>query len=81
MLQGLHSRRVVAGVAEHRLWNAQAVVAVAQRLRCSAACGVFPYQGLNLCPLHSLASRFLNTGPSGKLLRDLKFSSQSLSGI
>ena len=26
--------------------------AVALRLRCSGACGIFPDQGLNLCPLH-----------------------------
>ena len=30
----------------------QASVVVARGLSCSAACGIFPDQGLNLCPLH-----------------------------
>ena len=30
-----------------------ASVVVAQGLSCSAACGIFPDQELNLCPLHS----------------------------
>ena len=30
-------------------------VAVVHRLSCSAACGIFPDQGLNLCPLHCKA--------------------------
>ena len=30
------------------------------------ACGIFPEQGLNLCPLHELASQFSTTGPPGK---------------
>ena len=29
--------------------------AVALRLRCSVACGIFPDQGSNLCPLHQQA--------------------------
>ena len=27
-------------------------VVVAHRLRCPTACGIFPHQGVNLCPLH-----------------------------
>ena len=38
-------------VVDRRLQSARSVV-VAHRLSCSAACGVFPDQGLNLCPLH-----------------------------
>ena len=30
--------------------GAQASVVVARGLSCSAVCGIFPYQGLNLCP-------------------------------
>ena len=30
----------------------QASVVVAHGLSCSAACGIFPDQGSNLCPLH-----------------------------
>ena len=33
------------------LWSAGSVV-VAHRLSCSMACGIFPDQGPNLCPLH-----------------------------
>ena len=47
----------------HQLWHAGSVVmarrlqrassgVVAQGLSCSAACGIFPDQGLNPCPLH-----------------------------
>ena len=35
-----------------RALGAQASVVVAHRLSCSAACGIFPDQGLNPCPLH-----------------------------
>ena len=35
-----------------RTLGRQASVAVAQRLSCSATCGIFLHQGLNLCPLH-----------------------------
>ena len=43
---------VVASLAaEHRLKSAGSVV-VAHRLSCSAACGIFPDQGLNPCLLH-----------------------------
>ena len=46
-------------VAEHRLqahrlqqlWHEGSVV-VAHRLSCSVACGIFPDQGSNPCPLH-----------------------------
>ena len=30
-------------------------VVVANELSCSVACGIFPYQGSNLCPLHRQA--------------------------
>ena len=44
---------VVASLAaEHGLLGARASVVVAHGLRCSAACGIFLDQGLNLCPLH-----------------------------
>ena len=36
-------------------------VVVAHRLSCSAACEIFPDQGLNLSP--ALAGEFLTTGP------------------
>ena len=52
-------------VAEHRLpvhglWWLQRVraVAVVCGLRCSAACGIFPDQGLSLCPLHWQAGSY-----------------------
>ena len=35
-------------VAEHRLWGTGIIVA-AHGLTCSAACGIFPDQGSNLC--------------------------------
>ena len=35
-----------------RALSARASVVVAHGLRCSVACGIFPDQGLNLCPLH-----------------------------
>ena len=38
-------------VAEHRLRRAGSVI-VAHGLSSSAACGIFPDQGSNLCPLH-----------------------------
>ena len=37
---------------------------VAHRLICSAACGIFPDQGSNLCP--ALAGGFFTTEPPGK---------------
>ena len=42
-------RRLLIAVAS--LWSTEAVV-VALGLRCWEACGIFPDQGLNLCPLH-----------------------------
>ena len=43
---------VASLVAELRALGAQASVVVARGLSCSAACGTFPDQGSNLCPLH-----------------------------
>ena len=43
---------VASLVAEHRLKGVKASVVVAHRLSCSAACGIFPNQGSNPCPLH-----------------------------
>ena len=42
---------VASLVAEHGLRSAGSVV-VAHGLSCSAACGIFPDQGSNPCPLH-----------------------------
>ena len=39
---------------------------MAYGLSCSAACGIFLDQGLNLCPELNLAGGFLNTVPPGK---------------
>ena len=41
----------VSAVVAHRLQSAASVV-VAHGLSCSGACGIFPDQGLNPCPLH-----------------------------
>ena len=38
--------------------GARASVVVAQGLSCSAACGIFPDQGLNPCPLHWQADSY-----------------------
>ena len=38
-------------IVAHGLWSAGSVV-VAHGLSCSAACGIFPDQGSNPCPLH-----------------------------
>ena len=43
---------VASLVLEHRLSGGWASVVVAHVLSCPAACGVFPDQGSNLCPLH-----------------------------
>ena len=53
---GGHSSSRCAGLSlsqpsEHRLQSAGSVV-VAHGLSCSAACGIFPDQGSNPCPLH-----------------------------
>ena len=50
---GLLSTQVSVVVAP-RLWRAGSVV-VAQGLSCSKACGIFPDQGSNPCPLHCQA--------------------------
>ena len=42
---------VAALVAERRLYGMWASVAVAVRVSCSVACGLFLDQGSNLCPL------------------------------
>ena len=44
---------VASLVAEHRCWAFSVVVA--QGLSCRKACGIFPDQGSNLCPLHGQA--------------------------
>ena len=49
VFSGLYS--AAAPLVEHKVWNPGSVV-VAQRLSCSAARGIFPDQGSNLCPLH-----------------------------
>ena len=66
-------------VVARRLQSAGSVV-VAHGLRCSAACGIFPDQGSNPCPLHwqadsqplrhqgSPAGGFLTTTPAGQSL-------------
>ena len=53
---------VASLVAEHRLsacrlqwWLHMDSVAVALRLRCSEACGIFPDERSNWCPLHCQA--------------------------
>ena len=55
-------------VAECGLWSFQASVIVVHGLSCSEACGIFPDQGWNPCPLHW---GFLCTGPAGKSPRSL----------
>ena len=46
---------MVSLVAEHGLEGTWVSVAAARGLSCSAACGIFPDQGLNPCPLHGQA--------------------------
>ena len=46
-----HCRAQARGASVQQLHCAVSVV-VAHRLSCPAACGTFPIQGLNLCPLH-----------------------------
>ena len=43
---------VASLVAEHGLYGTWASVLMAHGLSCSAACGIFPEQGSNPCPLH-----------------------------
>ena len=45
------------GVAAPGLWSAGSVV-VAYGLSCSEAYGIFPEQGLKLCPLHRQADSY-----------------------
>ena len=58
-----------------RALGVRAPVVVAHGLSCAAACGIFPDQGLNPCPLHWQVDGFLTTAPPGKswpwLLNDL----------
>ena len=46
---------VASLVAEHGLSARRLLVVVAHRLGCSGACGIFPDQGSNPCPLHQQA--------------------------
>ena len=74
---------VASLVAEHELWGVRASVVVApklqstvsivvvHRLSCSAASGIFPDQGLNLCLLHWQADSLPLS--QGSLRRILKF--------
>ena len=50
-------------VAVHKLLVVVASLFVTHGLRCPTACGIFPDQGLNPCPLAGLT-----TGPPGKSL-------------
>ena len=50
-------------VAVHKLLIVVASLFVVHGLPCPMACGIFPDQGLNLCPLAGLT-----TGPPGKSL-------------
>ena len=43
---------VVSLVAEHGALDTRPSVVVAHGLNCSVACGIFPDQGSNPCPLH-----------------------------
>ena len=43
---------VASLVVEHGLSRCAGSVVVAHGLSCSAACGIFPDKGSNLCPLH-----------------------------
>ena len=42
---------VASLVTEHRMWGVCNSLVVARGFRCPAACGIFPDQGLNPCPL------------------------------
>ena len=50
------------GTWAHRLWlvgpRARAPCCVAPGFSCSTACGIFPGQGLNLCPLHGQVNSY-----------------------
>ena len=43
-------------VEGHRLYDEWASVVVVHGLSCPVACGIFPGQGLNRCPLHCKAN-------------------------
>ena len=43
---------VTSLIAEHGLSSTQASIVVVHRLSCPKACGIFPDQGSNPCPLH-----------------------------
>ena len=49
---------VASLVVKHRFQGAQAPVAVALMLSCSKACGIFPDQESNTCPLHWQADSY-----------------------
>ena len=59
-LQGVQG----SGLVARGLWSAGSAVG-AHGLSCSMACGIFPEQGSNQCPL-ALQDGFLTTGPPGK---------------
>jgi len=44
---------------ENWLQSAQALVVVAHGLSCTTACGIFPNQGLNPCPLVPCIGRWI----------------------
>ena len=48
----LSSCAAQAAVMALRLWSKLGSVAAAYRLSCSLACGIFPDQGSEPCPLH-----------------------------
>ena len=48
----LQLQRAVACLCRAQALGSQASGAVVYRLSCSATCGIFPDQGLNLCPQH-----------------------------
>ena len=55
-----------SGFSGFQAWALECgLIAVACRLSCPEACGIFPEQGSNLCP-PALAGRFLTTGPPEK---------------
>ena len=54
-----------------RALGARASVVVECGLSCSAACGIFPDQGLNLCPLHWQADSQGKSSKSYLLFRDI----------
>ena len=59
-----HLIAVASLVVEHGLQGAWALEVGVHRLSCSVGRGIFPDQGLNLCPT-ALAVEFLTTEPLG----------------